>query len=426
MPLATPDGPGESNTMRVVHSLAEISSSAPSVVTIGNFDGVHRGHRSILEAVGERAVRLGARAVAVTFDPHPLRQVAPERAPVPLSTLEQKIELISASPIDVLLVQKFDAEFQRLSPEAFIERFLVDGLQARCVCVGKNFRFGHRHGGNPDTLRRWADAIEVVEVPPVLDRGRTISSSAIRSLLVGDGDAGRSRRMLGRCYEIEGRVVAGTGRGRELTVPTLNIESRNALIPARGVYLTRISVDGGEYRDSLTNVGVRPTFDGEDGAPRRTIETYVLDAAIEAGAVTERLKFVKRLRDEQRFGGPGELRAQIGRDMDFARRFFRRMDRIRFEGAVGCAANDGVEGTVRVTMFSRPGCHLCDSAADVIHDVRRRREFQFEVVNIEDDPALESRYGTRIPVIHIDGNPAFTYRVDARSFEEALERLCNK
>lgn len=146
--------------------------------------------------------------------------------------------------------------------------------------------------------------------------------------------------MLGRCYQIEGRVVAGAGRGRELGVPTLNIESRNALIPARGVYLTRISVDGGGYRDSLTNVGVRPTFDDEDGVGVRTIETHVLDAAIEPGAVTVGLKFVKRLRDERKFGGPGELRAQIGHDMDFARRFFRRMDRIGVGGAVGCGAND--------------------------------------------------------------------------------------
>jgi riboflavin kinase/FMN adenylyltransferase len=200
--------------------------------------------------------------------------------------------------------------------------------------VGHNFRFGHGHEGNLDTLRKqWSHAFEVIAVPPVEDRGIAISSSMIRGR-IGAGDVSTVRRMLGRCYQIEGRLVPGAGRGRRVTVPTLNLESRNALVPADGVYLTRIGVDGGPLRDAVTNVGVRPTFSSGPGESR-TIETHVLDADLPAGSSEARLRFVKRLRDEVRFPDASTLRQRIIHDVGLARRYFRRLALLREEAAVG-------------------------------------------------------------------------------------------
>ena len=320
--------------MKIVQSLADVASATPSVVTIGNFDGVHRGHRAILNGVCERADELEARAVAITLEPHPLCRIAPERAPVSISTLDQKAELIGRSPIDILLVQDFSEEFRQLSPEEFMRTFLVDALNARSVCVGQNFRFGHKHRGNLDTLRAFANDFEVTEVPGVFHHDVPISSSLIR-ILIADGNVQTAGRMLDRCYEIEGRIVAGAGRGQRVTVPTLNLESVNPLIPMNGVYLTRISVDGSDFCDAVTNVGVRPTFDGDDDTDRRSIETHVLDRTVDPQRDRAKLRFVKRLRDEVKFSDADQLRTQIERDVEVARRFFKRMDPAHTTLAVG-------------------------------------------------------------------------------------------
>jgi riboflavin kinase/FMN adenylyltransferase len=311
-------------SMKVVQSLSDAASTVPGVVTIGNFDGVHRGHRAILDTVRERAARTGARSVAMTFDPHPLQKIAPGHAPLPISTLDQRIRLIGESDIHLLLVQEFDDAFRQLSPDRFIQTFLIDALRAECVCVGRNFRFGHRHRGNLDTLREWSRAFELIEAPPVVDANVTISSSRVRALIAA-GRVGRARRMLARCYEMAGVVVPGSGRGRRLTVPTLNLESSNTLVPANGVYLSRVSVNGGAFQDALTNVGVRPTFDS-DSPGRRTIETHLLDVDLALRAVELRVKFVSRLRDERRFSSVDGLHGQIQSDIAAARRFFRRLE----------------------------------------------------------------------------------------------------
>ncbi len=309
--------------MRVVRSLADVGPASPSVVTIGNFDGVHRGHRAILDAVCEHAARIEARSVAVTLDPHPLRSIAPERAPVAISTLGQKARLIGRSPLDILLVQTFDEAFRRLTPRAFIRSFLIEGLGARCVCVGQNFRFGHKHAGNLDTLRASPDGLDVVDVAGVLHHDVPISSSLVR-ILLADGKVDTAAEMLGRPYEIEGRIVSGTGRGRRVTVPTLNLDSSNPLIPLHGVYFTRVSLEGAPFRDAVTNVGVRPTFRDDETVAEPSIETHVLDGAPAAGARQARLRFLERLRDEIDFGDPDRLRRQIEQDIDAAARYFRR------------------------------------------------------------------------------------------------------
>ncbi len=308
--------------MRIVRSLSEAQSGATSVVTIGNFDGLHRGHASILRSVRECADRLGAIAVAITFDPHPLKHLHPERAPRLIATLEQRIALIAQSGIDLLLIQDFNEHFSRLSPEEFINSYLIRHFRTQALCVGHNFRFGHKHRGNVDTLSQWADRFEVIEIGPVVAGNQSVSSSRIRNLLA-EGRVSLARKMLGRCYEMEGNVVAGAGRGRDVTVPTINMQPDNEAIPRNGVYLTRIAPDGGPYQAAVTNVGVRPTF----GETERTVETHILDGTAPMAGNHPRLRFLRRLRDERKFAGPEELLDQIQRDIATAHKFFRRFDR---------------------------------------------------------------------------------------------------
>ena len=321
--------------MKVVQSLTQAEQGVTSVVTVGNFDGVHKGHSAILESTRERALGLGSRSVAITFDPHPLQLIAPGRAPAPISTLNQKIALIEQAGIDLLLVQDFTEEFSSLSPEEFVSTYLIDLLQAQLVCVGHNFRFGHRHRGNVETLHGWEADFNVIEVPPVFVGSGPVSSSRIRGLL-HEGRVREARRLLGRCYEIEGAIVSGSGRGNKVTVPTLNLDPTSRLIPADGVYLTRVAVDEGPYTDALTNIGIRPTFDER----KRTIETHVLDVVPPLDAGIARLRILRRLRDERHFPDPAALKEQILRDAAFARRYFKRLEGLREETAIACSNTD--------------------------------------------------------------------------------------
>lgn len=304
--------------MTVVESLKELERSQPSVVTIGNFDGLHRGHAEVLRRTLERSRALRMRSVAVTFDPHPVRFLAPQRAPKLISTLAQRTRFLAASGVDVMLLLRFDLALSRLTAEQFIRQVLVDGLRARCVCVGSNFNFGYNQGGRVHTLRQYADQFEILETLPVRFRGETVSSTGIRAL-IASGVIGRANRLLGHFFEIEGRIVRGAGRGRSLTVPTLNLEPENELIPKIGVYTTRISIDGGPILDAVTNVGIRPTFgDGE-----QAVETHVLSGTLPARTDRARLQFMERLREERKFDSVAALRQQIDVDIRHAERFFR-------------------------------------------------------------------------------------------------------
>jgi riboflavin kinase/FMN adenylyltransferase len=304
--------------MKVATSLADADVSHPSVVSIGNFDGLHIGHREILKTVVERARQLKLRPVAMTFSPHPIRFLSPDRAPRLISTLNQKIRLIESTGIDVLFLANFDEAFSRLEPEDFIKRYLIDGLHARSICVGGNFNFGYRGRGTIQTLREFQSHFEVIEVPPVRVRGIVASSSRIREM-VGAGKVSRACRLLNRWIEIEGKIVSGAGRGRKMQAPTLNLDPENELIPQQGVYVTRISLDGGPYLDAVTNIGTRPTFNETS----LTIETFVLAGQVPETVSGARLSFLHRLRDEKKFASPEELRSQIGIDVRRANRFFK-------------------------------------------------------------------------------------------------------
>src|SRR6266571_1583220 len=310
--------------MKIATSLADAAVSHPSVVSIGNFDGLHLGHREILKSVVRRARELGLQSVAMTFSPHPTRFLAPDRAPRLISTLEQKIRLIENAGIDVLFLAHFDLSFSRLSPEEFIQQFLIDGLKARSVCVGGNFNFGYRQRGTIQTLRQFDTKFEIVEVPPVRVRGTIVSSSRIRDLVTA-GRVSRACRLLGRWIEIEGTLVAGSGRGRAMKVPTLNLQPDNELIPKMGVYVTRISLGERPFMDAVTNVGIRPTF----GETDLTIETFVLNDPVPVDATEARLDFLYRLRDEKKFESPNELRSQIAQDVRRAQKLFRIMKQLK-------------------------------------------------------------------------------------------------
>lgn len=301
----------------------EVRDTAPRVegstaVTIGNFDGVHLGHREIIGSVVERAQELGLTSVAVTFDPHPVRYLAPPKAPPLIATTAQKIRLLSETGLDILWVLPFGEELARLTASHFAQDYVAGLLRARVVSVGHNFTFGHRALGTAATLREVAD-LEVIEVPEVRWRGRGVSSTAIRGL-IQTGMVTDAGRMLGRFVEIEGTVVQGDGRGRRVTVPTLNLAPENEVIPRPGVYMTRVAIDEGPFLDAVTNVGTNPTF----GAHGLRIETYVLERAVEVDRARLRIQFIKRIRNEIRFESAADLKRQIESDVRKTLRFFAR------------------------------------------------------------------------------------------------------
>ena len=306
--------------MRVLRSLDELPRPLPFLVlTIGNFDGVHRGHQRILARVVKAARARRGTAVALTFDPHPARVLG---RPVPplLTTLAQKLALLEAAGLDFALVLPFTRALSRLSPRHFVEEIVCRRLGTRALYVGSNFRFGHRAAGDARALRALARelgfAMEVV--PRVKVGGQTASSTLIRRLIA----AGRVRpaaRLLGRPFALTGDIRPGQGRGAPLGFPTLNLVPEQECLPARGVYVTETLVAGKAF-PSATNVGVRPTFGGQG----LVVESHLLgfDRTLRQGRLE--VRFHQRLRAEKKFSSPAALRAQIGRDVERARRFFAR------------------------------------------------------------------------------------------------------
>jgi len=306
--------------MKVLSGLPDAAASGPCVLTIGNFDGLHLGHQEILRTVVAEARRLGATPAVLTFDPHPVRILAPHRAPQLITTSRQKLRLIEQTGIELVVTATFDAAFSALTPQEFIHKYLVDGLRTKMLCVGSNFTFGNRQTGNIETLRQWSQEFVLVEIPAVTNRGVLVSSTNVRRQ-IQEGRVSRACRMLGRWFEIEGNIVTGAGRGRTVTVPTLNLESDNDLLPKRGVYITRIAVDAERYANSITNIGIRPTFEGTE----QTIETFVLHSTVPGGQRAARVQFLKRVRDERKFDSPELLKEQIVHDVQTAETFFRRL-----------------------------------------------------------------------------------------------------
>lgn len=307
--------------MRILRHIADVPEAARGgVVVIGNFDGLHRGHQHVLAVARAAADAAGQPLVLMTFKPHPRSYFRPQDPPFRLTPFRAKARTIAGLGVDYLLVCRFDAAMAQVSAETFIDRYLVDGLGARHIVVGYNFAFGHRRRGNAAMLREAgvAHAFEVTVVEPVAAAdGEAFSSSTIRQCL-RDGNPRRAAALLGRLWEIEGRVLAGDRRGRTIGFPTANIDPTNYAQVAPGVYAVRAGVtDDGEtqWYDGVANLGVRPTVDGK----RFLLETHLFDFAGDLYGRYLRVGFVDYLRPERKFENFEALRRQIALDSEQAR-----------------------------------------------------------------------------------------------------------
>jgi riboflavin kinase / FMN adenylyltransferase len=306
--------------MRVISNLQEFGkSAAPTVVTIGNFDGVHLAHQKLLGGVVDLARAHGLRATAVTFDPHPIKLLAPDHAPKLLTPLERKISLVEKTGIDLLVVLPFTRDLARQSPLEFVRSVLVNPLHATSVLVGPNFRFGYRQSGDTEILEELGrqEGFRVEVVPMLRVRGDRVSSTRIRELLA-EGQVHKANRLLGRPFSSRGPIVAGMGVGRKHTVPTLNLAPIEEQLPKVGVYVTHTLL-GGNRHDSVTNVGFKPTF----GDHRLTVETFLLNFSGQIDQTKMEIEFLYRLRDEMKFQNPAILKVQIQEDARRAVKFFR-------------------------------------------------------------------------------------------------------
>jgi riboflavin kinase/FMN adenylyltransferase len=292
------------------------------VLALGNFDGLHRGHLKIVGRVKRGAIEHGGTPMAMTFDPHPPRIVRPDKAPPLLMTTAQRVEAIADAGIQCLAIVRFTREMSQWDPETFVRAVLVEWLHVAEVWVGANFLFGHDRSGNFTTLRALGQryGFRAEKIDPVRYKEFVVSSTRIRRL-VSEGRMDEAGALLGHQYAIDGVVVEGKKRGRELGFPTANLKTDNELIPPHGVYATTMTI-GQDVRASMTNIGVRPTF---GDSTETTIETHVLAHQQDLYGQRVRLGFVQRLRDERRFENVAALSAQLEADARQATRLFARM-----------------------------------------------------------------------------------------------------
>jgi riboflavin kinase / FMN adenylyltransferase len=308
--------------MQVFRSLDEIPTGfGPSVAVIGNFDGVHRGHAEVLAAVADQARGGGWRSIAITFDPHPEQFLRPANCPKLLTPMPERLKLMAATGVDAVLVLPFDDSLACLTPREFVETILVERLQVRSVHEGANFRFGHRAQAGVAELAEFGREFDfkVTVHPAVQVHGLAVSSTAVRDF-VAAGDMRRARWMLGHTFAVRSTPARGRGIGGQLLVPTINLAPYADLLPAFGVYVTRLTI-GERCFQSITNVGNRPTF----GEPSFAVESHILDfEPVELSEETPlELEFLLRLRPEIAWPSPEALKAQIMLDIARAKRFHR-------------------------------------------------------------------------------------------------------
>ena len=307
--------------MKIFHGTENANIARPTCLTLGVFDGLHLGHQKIMETVVERAKATNSVPTVITFDPHPRAVLHPESAPPLLQTLDQRLAAFEFLGIQQTIVIRFNKDFASQDAGLFLREIVHERLHAREVYLGKGFAFGKNRGGNIELLRRMSAELGFFadEVPEVCLRGHRISSSRVRQILF-DGKVNLARRYLGRPYGIEGQIIHGNHRGRTIGFPTANLKPHNRVIPKFGVYATATLIEG-KWRRSITNVGVRPTFEG-DNEP--SIESYIFDFDGDLYGDVLRVRFLHRIRDERKFSGIDELRAQIERDTRRALNYFSR------------------------------------------------------------------------------------------------------
>lgn len=291
----------------------EITRDEQSVVTVGTFDGVHRGHQAIIDYLQRRSREQSGPSTLVSFDPHPRTVVHGDEVPL-LTTVAERADLLETLGLNRFVVVPFSTDFAQLGPEEYVEKVLVERIGLREITVGYDHRFGKNRAGDVDLLRELGEiyGFEVDVIPPQEVDRDVVSSSTIRAVLLEDGDVLRARELLGRPYQIEGAVARGEERGRKLGYPTANLalEDARKLVPKRGVYATEVVLPDGQQRGGMMNIGRRPTFDGMDV----TVEVHILD--YEGNLYGERLtvQFLQRLRDEQRFESADALATQLSED----------------------------------------------------------------------------------------------------------------
>lgn len=291
------------------------------VVALGNFDGLHRGHQQLIDGVRRQARERAGTSVAMVFDPHPPRVLRPDKAPPLLMTLDQKIEAFERAGLDGVAVVRFNLELSRWEPELFVETVIIDWLRASEVWVGANFLFGRDRSGTFTLLRALGEdrGFRCEKIEPVRYKDFVVSSTRVRHL-VAEGRVDEAGALLGHHYFVDGEVVHGDGRGRELGFPTANLRTSNELLPANGIYASMVAI-GDAWHRAVTSVGVRPTI----GDGQFTVETYILDGAHELYGARLRVAFVKYLRPELRFDGLPALQAQIALDCAEAEALFAQM-----------------------------------------------------------------------------------------------------
>ncbi|HLY92500.1 MAG TPA: bifunctional riboflavin kinase/FAD synthetase [Candidatus Angelobacter sp.] len=312
--------------MKIFRSLEEVPADlGPTVASVGNFDGVHCGHQHVIREVVRRARETGSQAVAVTFEPHPLRILRPDSAPRLITPQKKKEALLAQTGLDALLVIPFTRDFSMTTAEDFARNILAGRLRAKEVHEGENFHFGHKAQGTTRGLSQLGRELgfEVKAYPVMMVRGIPVSSSQIRAL-ISAGTVSKAQRLLGRVFSITGVPGRGRGYGHRYTVPTINLSRYDDLIPGDGVYFTRTRVDN-ETFDSVTNVGMRPTF-GDDSF---AIETHLLNFhPIDVTAQTEvEISFLRWRRPEIKFPSVDALKEQIGKDVQRAQRYFQLIKR---------------------------------------------------------------------------------------------------
>ncbi|HVN30287.1 MAG TPA: bifunctional riboflavin kinase/FAD synthetase [Candidatus Binataceae bacterium] len=300
--------------MQIIRDLNALGRPPYPVVALGNFDGVHLGHRAIMKAAMDRARAAGGTAFAMTFDPLPSKLLFPARAPKLILVPEDKLELLRISGIDGVIVINFTHEFSRIEPRDFVRDFLVGKIGVREVVVGHSVNFGHNRAGNASVMVELGRefGFDTTVVGPVKQAGMEVSSTKIREL-ISEGDVRSAAKLLGRYHFLHGPVVRGRERGRTIGFPTANLHSETECLPADGVYATRVVLDDGYY-PSITNIGMRPTFN----EPERSIEAHIFAFNRDIYGHRIKLELVERIRGEKKFASADELRRQIAQDLNSA------------------------------------------------------------------------------------------------------------
>ena len=296
----------------------ELMRRSPSVVTPGNHDGVHMGHRALIDAAKRTADAHGWQTLAMCFEPHPTAVLVPERAPVLITDMQRRVEILKGAGCDDVVVLPFDSEFSKMTPDQFVERVLLEACHAKGVVVGPDFHFGYKRSGNIATLRQWGEregfTVELVE--PVMFKGEAVSSTRLRRILREDGNVEDAAVMMTRVHEATGHIVQGDQRGREIGFPTANLEVGPLVLPKDGVYAVVARVlgeAGAPLLRGVANLGNRPTFDAG-----RSVEVHLFGFDGDLYGKRMRVGFVARIRGELKFDGLEPLRGQINRDCDEA------------------------------------------------------------------------------------------------------------